>query len=135
MSIPNPHAVFSKEYRTSCFLKGDVVIGNDVWIGCESVIMPGVYIGNVAIIAACSVVTRDVPAYGVAGGNPARLLKLRFDEELIALLLEFRWWDLPPEELAEVLPLLCDPDLESVRQRLRIAKREHIPSSPQPLNL
>lgn len=99
--------------------KGDTVIGNDVWIGRESVIMPGVHIGDGAVIAACSVVARDVPAYGVAGGNPARLLKMRFDEELIALLLAFRWWDLPPEELAEFLPLLCDPDLETVRRALQ----------------
>lgn len=99
--------------------KGDTVIGNDVWIGRESVIMPGVHIGDGAVIAACSVVTRDVPAYGVAGGNPARLLKMRFDEELIALLLAFRWWDLPPEELAEFLPLLCAPDLETVRRALQ----------------
>lgn len=99
--------------------KGDTVIGNDVWIGRESVVMPGVHIGDGAVIAACSVVTRDVPAYGVAGGNPARLLKMRFDGELIALLLAFRWWDLPPEELAEILPLLCDPDLETVRRELK----------------
>lgn len=99
--------------------KGDTVIGNDVWIGRESVVMPGVHIGDGAVIAACSVVTRDVPAYGVAGGNPARLLKMRFDGELIALLLAFRWWDLPPEELAEILPLLCDPDLEAVRRELK----------------
>lgn len=99
--------------------KGDTVIGNDVWIGRESVIMPGVHIGDGAVIAACSVVTRDVPAYGVAGGNPARLLKMRLDGELIALLLAFRWWDLSPEELAEILPLLCDPDLEAVRRELK----------------
>ena len=99
--------------------KGDIVIGNDVWIGRESTIMPGVHIGDGAIVAAYSVVTRDIPAYGVAGGNPARLVKMRFDQELISLLLEFRWWGLPPEELAEVLPLLCNPDLELVRQTLR----------------
>ena len=99
--------------------KGDIVIGNDVWIGRECTIMPGVTIGDGAIIAAYSVVTKDVPPYGVAGGNPARLLKKRFDDELIELLLEWKWWDLPPEELAEYLPLLCDPDLEKVRGMLR----------------
>lgn len=99
--------------------KGDTVIGNDVWIGRESVIMPGVKIGDGAIIAACSVVAKDVPAYAVHGGNPAKLIKMRFDDELIALLLRFRWWDLEPEKLADILPLLCDPDLAKVKQTLQ----------------
>lgn len=99
--------------------KGDTVIGNDVWIGRESIIMPGVKIGDGAIIAAYSVVTRDVPAYTVCGGNPARLIKARFDDELTALLLRFCWWDLAPEQLADVLPLLCDPDLAKVKEALR----------------
>lgn len=98
--------------------KGDTVIGNDVWIGRESVIMPGVKIGDGAIVAACSVVAKDIPPYWVAGGNPARPLKPRFDKELTALLLDFRWWDLPPEQLVEWLPLLCDPDLEKLRRAL-----------------
>jgi len=99
--------------------KGDTVIGNDVWIGRESVIMPGVAIGDGAIIAAYSVVTKNVPAYSVAGGNPARTIKSRFDEELTELLLRFRWWDLPAEDLADTLPLLCDPDLEKVKKILK----------------
>ena len=99
--------------------KGDTVIGNDVWIGRESVILPGVKIGDGAIVAACSVVSGDIPPYAVFGGNPARLVKMRFDQELIGLLLRFRWLDLDGEELAELLPLLCDPDLEKVRRALR----------------
>lgn len=99
--------------------KGDIIIGNDVWIGRESIIMPGVKIGDGAIIAAYSVVVKDVPAYTVFGGNPAKLIKLRFDEELTGLLLRFRWWDLPPEMLIDILPILCDPNLEQVRQRLK----------------
>ena len=99
--------------------KGDIVIGNDVWIGRECTIMPGVTIGDGAIIAAYSVVVKDIPPYGVAGGNPARLLKKRFDDELTGLLLKWKWWDLKPEELAGVLPLLCDPDLEKVRRMLK----------------
>lgn len=99
--------------------KGDTIIGNDVWIGRESVILPGVKIGDGAIVAAYSVVTRDIPAYTVCGGNPARVLKARFDQELTDLLLRFRWWDLEPEALVEVLPLLCDPDLEKVKEALR----------------
>lgn len=99
--------------------KGDIVVGSDVWIGRESVILPGVTIGDGAIVAAYSVVTRDVPPYTLAGGNPARPLKPRFAPELTQLLLAFRWWDLPPEELAATLPLLCEEDLEKVRQVLQ----------------
>lgn len=88
--------------------KGDTIIGNDVWIGRESVIMPGVEIGDGAIVAAYSVVTRDVAPYSVVGGNPARFVKKRFDDEMIDLLLRVRWWDFAPERLAETLPLLCD---------------------------
>lgn len=99
--------------------KGDTVVGNDVWIGRNSVILPGVRIGDGAIVAAQSVVTRDVAPYTVVGGNPARLLKNRFDGELTELLLRLRWWDLEGEALVEMLPLLCDPDLEKVRLALR----------------
>lgn len=99
--------------------KGDTVIGNDVWIGRESIIMPGVKIGDGAIIAACSVVTKDVEPYSVVGGNPARFIKKRFNDELIELLLEFKWWDLPPEKLVAVLPLLCDFDLEKVTKKIK----------------
>ena len=99
--------------------KGDTVIGNDVWIGRDSVIMPGVTIGDGAIVAAYSVVAKDVPPYSVVGGNPARLIKKRFDEELTALLLACRWWDFPPEKLAGWIPVLCDPDLEKARQLLK----------------
>ena len=99
--------------------KGDIVVGNDVWIGRESVIMPGVKIGDGSIIGAYAVVTRDVPPYCVVGGNPARFIKKRFHDELIQILLELKWWDFPEEKLVEFLPLLCDPDLENVQQRLK----------------
>ena len=99
--------------------KGDTVIGNDVWFGRNCVVMPGVKIGDGAIVAAHSVVTKDVEPYSVVGGNPARFIKKRFDDELIELLLRFKWWDLPPDELAEVMPLLCDADLEKVRRELK----------------
>lgn len=99
--------------------KGDTVIGNDVWVGRESVIMPGVKIGDGAIIAAYSVVAKDVPPYTIYGGNPAKFIKARFDDELTTLLLRFRWWDLAPEQLVDILPLLCDPDLTKVKQILQ----------------
>lgn len=99
--------------------KGDIVVGNDVWIGRESVIMPGVKIGDGAIVAANSVVAHDIPPYTVFGGNPAEFIKRRFDDELTALLLRFRWWDLEPETLVESLPLLCDPDLDKVKRQIK----------------
>lgn len=90
-----------------------------MWIGRESVIMPGVKIGDGAVIAAYSVVAKDIPPYAVAGGNPARVIKKRFeDDELIDILLRLRWWDLPGEELAELVPLLCSPELEAVKEEL-----------------
>ncbi len=102
--------------------KGDTVIGNDVWFGRECVVMPGIKIGDGAIVAAYSVVTRDVEPYSVVGGNPARFLKKRFGDELIELLLCLKWWDLEPAALAKLLPLLCDPDLDKatvqIKQRL-----------------
>ena len=90
-----------------------------MWIGRESIIMPGVKIGDGAIIAAYSVVVKDVPAYTVYGGNPARFIKERFDAELKDLLLRYQWWNLEPEKLVEILPVLCDPDLEKLRRFLR----------------
>lgn len=99
--------------------KGDTVIGNDVWLGRNCTILPGVKIGNGAIVAACSVVTKDVAPYTVVGGNPARFLKKRFDDGTAALLEELRWWDLPSEELTEIIPVLCDTDMKRAAEKLR----------------
>ncbi len=79
--------------------RGDTVIGNDVWIGYEAVIMPGVRIGHGAIISTRSVVVSDVPDYGIVGGNPARLIRTRYEEADIARLLAVAWWDWPAEHL------------------------------------
>lgn len=102
------------EHLSQLPFKGDIVIDNDVWIGRESVIMSGVKIGDGAIIGAYSVVTKNV--YSVVGGNPAKLIKKRFDDELIEILLKVKWWDFEPEKLVEFLPLLCDPDLKKVKK-------------------
>ena len=100
-------------------LKGDTVIGNDVWIGQNAVILPGVHIGDGAIIGASSVVGRDVEPYTIVVGNPARPVRKRFDDELIGLLLRFRWWDRSIEEIDALIPLLTDGDLDRVRAKLR----------------
>ena len=99
--------------------KGDTVIGNDVWLGRECRVMPGVHIGDGAIIAAYSVVVKDIPPYTVAGGNPCRPIKPRFDTELTELLLRLKWWDFDSQTLVSFLPDLCTPDLEQVRVKIR----------------
>ena len=100
-------------------LKGDTVIGNDVWIGQNAVILPGVHVGDGAIVGANSVVGSDVAAYSVVAGNPARELRKRFDEELTELLLRFRWWDKSIEEINSLIPLLSCGDPEAVRAGLK----------------
>ncbi|MBQ6569346.1 MAG: CatB-related O-acetyltransferase [Clostridia bacterium] len=99
-------------------LKGDTVIGNDVWIGQNAVILPGVTVGDGAIIGANSVVGSDIPPYCVVVGNPARVIRKRFDDVLIELLLDFKWWDKSPEEINELIPLLTCGDLEKVKAKL-----------------
>ncbi|MBQ3841471.1 MAG: CatB-related O-acetyltransferase [Ruminiclostridium sp.] len=96
-------------------LKGDTVIGNDVWIGQNSVILPGVHIGDGAIIGADSVVGSDVPPYTIAVGNPAKPVRKRFGDDLIALLEELRWWDMSIAEIKDMMPLLSCSDLDRVK--------------------
>ncbi|MCQ4921579.1 CatB-related O-acetyltransferase [Tissierella carlieri] len=99
--------------------KGDTIIGNDVWIGRECVIMPGVKVGDGSIIATRSVVTKNIEPYSIVGGNPAHFIKKRFDDEFIELLLKIKWWDFEPQKLLDFLPLLCDPNLDNVRIKLK----------------
>ncbi len=100
-------------------LKGDTVIGNDVWIGQNAVILPGVHIGDGAIIGANSVVGSDVPPYTIVVGNPAKILHKRFDDELIRLLVEFKWWDQGIDEINALIPILTCSDLEKFREELK----------------
>ncbi|MDR2360173.1 MAG: CatB-related O-acetyltransferase [Oscillospiraceae bacterium] len=99
--------------------KGDTVIGNDVWIGQNVTILPGVHIGDGVIIGANSTVGSDIESYTIAAGNPAKSLRKRFDDELIALLGVFKWWDKPIDEIQMFIPLLYDSDLERVRRELK----------------
>lgn len=101
-------------------IKGDIVIGNDVWIGQNSVILPGVCIGDGAIIGANSVVGSDVDPYTIVAGNPAKKIRKRFDDELIQLMLDFKWWDKEIEEINDLIPILTCSDLESVKHNLKL---------------
>ncbi|HKI01070.1 MAG TPA: Vat family streptogramin A O-acetyltransferase [Thermoanaerobaculia bacterium] len=103
--------------------KGDTVIGNDVWIGYESVVMPGVRIGDGAVIASKSVVVGDMPPYAVVGGNPAQPIKKRFPDETIQALLEIAWWDWDVEKVSRNLEAIVGADVEA----LRAAGRSGIP--------
>ena len=105
--------------RSDLPLKGDTVIGNDVWIGQNAVILPGVRIGDGAIIGANSVVGSDVDPYTIVAGNPARLIRKRFEDEMIALLEKFAWWDKPIEEINSLIPILTSGDSETVRNFLK----------------
>ncbi|WP_374951640.1 CatB-related O-acetyltransferase [Mucilaginibacter sp.] len=96
--------------------KGDTVIGNDVWIGFEVIIMPGVKIGNGAVIAAKSVVTKDVPDYAIVGGNPARLIRTRYDDEQIIRLNEIAWWDWDAEKITKNLLLINSNDIDALEK-------------------
>jgi virginiamycin A acetyltransferase len=96
--------------------KGDTVIGNDVWLGYESTIMAGVTIGHGAIIASKSVVTNDVPAYSIVGGNPAKFLKYRFEQDVIDKLLEIAWWNWDAEKITSNLNAIVNNELDALSQ-------------------
>ena len=100
-------------------LKGDTVIGNDVWIGQNAVILPGVHIGDGAIIGANSVVGSDVEPYTIVVGDPARVLRKRFDDEMIELLLRFKWWDKSIDEINSLIPVLTCGDIEKARATIK----------------
>ena len=99
--------------------KGDIVVGNDVWIGYEAVILQGVTIGDGAIIGARAVVTRDVEPYTIVGGVPAKAIKRRFPPETVEALRSIRWWDWPPEEVEAALPGLMSGDIGSLLTRAK----------------
>lgn len=92
--------------------RGDTIVGNDVWIGMEAVILPGIKIGDGAIVAAKSVVTHDVPPYAVVAGNPARMVKMRFDENTVERLLKLAWWNWPQDRISRNLEAIRGADIE-----------------------
>ena len=96
--------------------KGDIVIGNDVWIGYEAVILAGVTIGDGAVIGTRAVVTKDVPSYTIVGGVPAYPIRRRFPPETIDALIELQWWDWPLEQIAEGIQFIQSGDIKSLRK-------------------
>lgn len=98
--------------------KGDIVIGNDVWIGYEAVVLSGVHIGDGAIIGARAVVTKDVPPYTIVGGVPATEIRKRFDEAAINKLLQVRWWNLPFETINDLLPSIMNGEVKELLRSL-----------------
>ncbi|MCP4606048.1 MAG: Vat family streptogramin A O-acetyltransferase [Proteobacteria bacterium] len=98
--------------------KGDTEIGNDIWVGYDATIMPGVKVGNGAVIASKSVVTKDVPPYSVVGGNPAQIIKYRFDERVIDDLMQIAWWDWPAKKITENLEAIVGSDLSALKHTL-----------------
>lgn len=109
--------------------KGDVIVGNDVWIGSEAVIMSGVQIGDGAVVGARAVVTKDIEPYAIYAGNPARLIKKRFDDTTIESLLELAWWHLNDSDIEQLLPTLLNSDIEAfiIAVKQRKDPKEHLP--------
>ena len=95
--------------------RGDIIIGNDVWIGYEAVILSGVTIGDGAVIGTRAVVTRDVPPYTIVGGGPARAIRKRFDDDTIAALRRLCWWDWPRERIARNIPAIQNGRIDLLR--------------------
>lgn len=96
--------------------KGDTVIGNDVWIGQDSTILPGTHIGDGAIIGANSTIGKDVEPYTIVAGNPSRVIRKRFDNEMIILLEKLQWWNLPIKEIQKIIPMLSNSNLEEAKR-------------------
>lgn len=96
--------------------RGDIMIGNDVWIGYDAVVLAGVTVGDGAIIAARAVVTKDVPPYTIVGGVPARPIRRRFSDSEIDQLLELKWWDWPEEKIARSIGVIQSGDLEGLKR-------------------
>lgn len=110
-----PFPIFLEEGRSikgHPSTKGDVIIGNDVWIGFNVIIISGVTIGDGAAIGAGSVVAKEVPPYAIVSGNPARIVRYRFNEETIQKLLQIRWWDWPDEKVKENIHLICSDSID-----------------------
>ncbi|MGC8744001.1 MAG: CatB-related O-acetyltransferase [Verrucomicrobiia bacterium] len=119
-----PFNIVLKEYnyiKGHPSTKGDVIIGNDVWIGHQATILSGVTIGDGAVVAARSVVTKSVEPYSIVGGNPARLIKKRFSEDVIKRLIKIQWWNWRIDKIKKYIPLMLSDNIDKF---LEIAERE-----------
>ena len=105
----------SAPFLTDLKLKGDTIVGNDVWIGQNVTVLPAVHIGDGAIIGANSIVAKDIPPYSVAVGNPCEVKRKRFDEDLIEYLLQIKWWDWNSEKIFKNMEALCSGDLTKIK--------------------
>ena len=103
---------------------GDTTIGNDVWIGSEAMIMPGVTIGDGAVIAARAVVVKDVAPYTIVGGNPASVIKSRFSEKQIKQLLTMKWWNWKEQSVKKAMPFICSSDINALWEYWQEHKKE-----------
>ncbi len=120
-----PFPIFYEEWEHGIWAdkawdnKGDIVIGNDVWIGYEAVIMAGVTVGDGAIVGTRALVTKDVPPYTIVGGVPARPIRRRFSEDVVERLLRLRWWDLSPEKILPAIKDMQEGNIDSALRRLQ----------------
>lgn len=109
-----PQAEYLRPEDVDAVSKGDVIIGNDVWIGYGATILSGVKIGDGAVIAAGAVVVSDVEPYSIVAGNPAKLIKKRFDEKTISQLLQIKWWDWPVEKIRNNVNVICSNNVSKI---------------------
>lgn len=113
------HLLLKKEYKDWTETKGNVHIGNDVWIGYGATILSGVTVGDGAVIGAETLVSKDVEPYEIVAGNPQRHIRYRFGEEDRNRLLQLQWWDQPPETLIKIIPFLLTDDIDGLEQILK----------------
>ncbi len=116
-----PFKVFGKSWSEAplnTVSKGDTVVGNDVWIGNSVTIMHGIKIGHGAIIGTNALVTKDIEPYSIVGGNPAKLIRKRFDDETIEFLLELAWWNWPIEKISENIEAITTADFKTLRSTM-----------------
>jgi virginiamycin A acetyltransferase len=115
-----PFSVFgepwSSSYEAKWPNKGNTIVGNDVWIGHEALIMPAISLGDGVIIASRSVVTKNVPPYTIVAGNPAKVIRKRFDDKAIASFLEIKWWDWPIEIINKNISVIISGDIDALKK-------------------
>ncbi|MCR5185397.1 MAG: CatB-related O-acetyltransferase [Bacilli bacterium] len=99
--------------------KGDTIIGNDVWIGQNVTFLPGVHVGDGCIIGANAVVASNIPPYSVVVGNPGKVIRKRFDNEMIELLEQLQWWNKTPNQIQKIIPLLSNSDIKIVKEEIK----------------